>query len=289
MTSLVILGIGVATAAVAGWRSMRQHGDMPMIDPKKEQSWLVRSLHEHPRLAAFVARRLDPAKASGLLLTVSITAIFVLAMIAGWVFDTLDEASGFAEFDEAVAQWGADNATDTSTFLLGVLTDLGGTAFITFITVAVAVYGWRRYKNFKVALFMVSVSLAQTIVNNGLKWVIDRERPEFAQLDGWAGSSFPSGHTAAAAATYAGIALVLGLSASTTVRAWLAAGAISIAVTVGATRALLGVHWLTDVIAGLMVGWAVFIAVAVAFGGRLMVPGEDVVREAEAVAASQHS
>ena len=268
---------------------MRQHGDLPMIDPKLEQNWLFRSLRKHPRLAAFVARRLDRTTASGLLLTVSISAIFVLALIAGWVFDTLDEASGFAEFDESVAQWGADNATDASTFVLGVLTDLGGTAFITVITAAVAAYGWWRYKNFKVALFMVSVSLAQTIVNNGLKWIIDRERPSIAQLDGWAGSSFPSGHTAAAAATYAGIALVLGLSASTRARAWLAAGAISIAVTVGATRALLGVHWLTDVIAGLMVGWAVFIAVAVAFGGRLMQPGAQVVREAEAVAASQRS
>jgi membrane-associated phospholipid phosphatase len=46
--------------------------------------------------------------------------------------------------------------------------------------------------------------------------------------------------------------------------------AAGIAVGVAATRVLLDVHWLTDVIAGLSLGWAWFAVCAMAFGGRIL-------------------
>jgi membrane-associated phospholipid phosphatase len=46
--------------------------------------------------------------------------------------------------------------------------------------------------------------------------------------------------------------------------------AVGIAVAVAASRVLLDVHWLTDVIGGLALGWAWFAACAVAFGGRVL-------------------
>jgi membrane-associated phospholipid phosphatase len=47
------------------------------------------------------------------------------------------------------------------------------------------------------------------------------------------------------------------------------AGAVgAIAFAVASTRVLLGVHWVTDVVAGLIVGWSWFAISSVAFGGR---------------------
>jgi undecaprenyl-diphosphatase len=39
---------------------------------------------------------------------------------------------------------------------------------------------------------------------------------------------------------------------------------------VAGSRVLLDVHWLTDVLGGLALGWAWFAACAIAFGGRLL-------------------
>ena len=52
--------------------------------------------------------------------------------------------------------------------------------------------------------------------------------------------------------------------------AGLAGVAVGIAVAVAASRVLLDVHWLTDVLGGLALGWAWFAACAIAFGGRVL-------------------
>jgi undecaprenyl-diphosphatase len=50
----------------------------------------------------------------------------------------------------------------------------------------------------------------------------------------------------------------------------LAAGAVGVAVAVASSRVLLDVHWVSDVVAGVALGWAWFALCAIAFGGRLL-------------------
>jgi len=84
------------------------------------------------------------------------------------------------------------------------------------------------------------------------------------------GSSFPSGHAGTAAACFAALALVIGLGSSPRTKAVLSGAAVGIAAAVASSRVLLGVHWLTDVMAGLAVGWAWFAICSIAFGGRML-------------------
>ncbi len=290
MTTWIILLTGLSAAVAATLWSLRSHSVNP-IDADAEKSWLVDLVAHRPRLAAFVTRRLDTTRAGGLLLTIGLIVVFLLAQLAGWVFDTIDEQRGFAQFDESIAEFGASHATDASTAVLGFITHLGGTEVVIVVALITALYGWRRYANPHVAFFVLAVVVGQAVVTNGLKLIIDRERPDVLQLAGWAGSSFPSGHSAAAAALWASVALVIGLGFSRTGRAWLAGAAALIAGAVAATRALLGVHWLTDVIAGLAVGWTWFIVCAMAFGSRIMRFGEprDEVAAATAPSAGRRS
>src|SRR4029453_12168487 len=66
------------------------------------------------------------------------------------------------------------------------------------------------------------------------------------------------------------VALVVGIGSPPRVRAALGGAAVSIAVAVGCTRVLLGVHWFSDVVAGLVIGWSWFVICGCAFGGRLL-------------------
>jgi undecaprenyl-diphosphatase len=67
----------------------------------------------------------------------------------------------------------------------------------------------------------------------------------------------------------------------------LVAGAVAIAVAVACSRVLLDVHWVSDVIAGLFLGWAWFALCAIAFGGRLLRFGATAERATDAAKTAE--
>lgn len=273
-TGVAVLLVGLAAAAVVSLVSVSTAKQVDPVDTDLEKRWLVRFVANRPRLAHFVRERLSRSSAGGLMLTVGFGAVLGLSVFVGVLFDMVDADFGFARFDESVARWGAANAGGALHEIHLIFTRLGGTVTVTIVAIVVGIWGWWRYGNPHVAWFMVSVTVGQALINSGLKWIVERDRPDLAQMAPWSGSSFPSGHAAAAAATYAAVALVLTLRSSRAKRALAAALATFIALGVAATRALLGVHWLTDVLAGTGVGFAWFIVCAVAFGSRIMRFGE---------------
>ncbi len=158
--------------------------------------------------------------------------------------------------------------------MLTFITHLGGTFQVALIAVAVAAFDYRKSRNFDVVLFLTVVVTGISLVNNALKWIVGRDRPEVVHLVAASGSSFPSGHSATAAATWCAFALVTSRHRPRRRRAIAASIAAVVTFSVASSRALLGVHWLTDVLAGVTVGWVWFLLGALAFGGRLQRLGE---------------
>jgi membrane-associated phospholipid phosphatase len=136
-------------------------------------------------------------------------------------------------------------------------------------------------------VFLVTVVVGEIIVVNTIRELLDRVRPEFNPIAETLGPSFPSGHSATAAAFWAAAALVLARGLRRPHRALLAGGVVGIAVAVAGSRVLLDVHWLSDVIAGVCLGWAWFAVCSLAFGGRVLRFGEAVERAEQVAVADE--
>lgn len=276
--SLIVLASALIAALVAFSVSVSQKIEMDPIDPGSEQRALIRSFWRHPRFRRFMRQRFNRKSAGGFLLTVGFLLVFAVAFVLGALLDMIDSHQGLARLDKSVAEWGSHNSSSQTVDVLKWVTQLGSTMVVLTAFVVVGIYDYLRHRNRDVLLFLAAVGLGEWLLNNGLKMLVSRERPNVLRLVGVSGSSFPSGHAAAAAAGAAAIALVLGRDRHRRTRALLAASAALVAIAVATSRALLGVHWLTDVIAGVAVGWGWFMLVAVLFGGRLQVLGAPVVR-----------
>ena len=189
--------------------------------------------------------------------------------------------------DNGVAKWGNIHASTISTHGLKLVTQLGGIYTVIVLCLVLAVGETIIERSVWVIPFIVAVMGGEEILTTTIKQLTDRVRPSFNPAAATLGPSFPSGHSATAAAFYATAALLLGRRRGQPARAVLTGLAVGLAVAVAASRVLLDVHWLSDVIAGLVLGWAWFAVCAIAFGGRILRFGaaaEAAARVAEATA-----
>ena len=229
---------------------------------------------------------MDPKTETGLLLTLALVVLVVGGVVLGVLGLLVRSNSSLLRIDRSVAPWGEDHMTSFAQTMLDFVTSFGGTAVIVAITVVVFVVEMIRRPSRWLPVFLVAVVLGQTVMSTQIKDLLDRVRPTVNPIADTLGPSFPSGHTTGAAACFAAFALVLGRGRSRTTQAVLAGAAVFIAVAVAAPRVLLGVHWFTDVIGGLALGWAWFALCSIAFGGRLLRLGTPVEAAERVEAAS---
>ncbi|HEY7660589.1 MAG TPA: phosphatase PAP2 family protein [Actinomycetota bacterium] len=265
------LGILVALPIVAGVAGFLLVRHWPQADPALSATTSIgRQVRSRRGARRFVSSRLDPATATGLALTVALAGVVLAGTVVGLFVWMIRRESGFVNVDLAVERWAETHATALSDDVLEAVTHLGDTETIVAVGIAIAAYGIWRWRKWSVLALVLSVLVGQMLISNTVKIIIDRARPELRPRADFTGTSFPSGHTTAAAATYLAVALVLAIGSSPRARAALVGAAVAIGVAVGCTRVLLGVHWFSDALAGLAIGWAWFGLCAVAVGGRLL-------------------
>jgi undecaprenyl-diphosphatase len=222
--------------------------------------------HPAPRLAA----RLDPEALTGLALTLALVLLvaggLVLAVLA-FVVRSDPDAIGL---DASAAQWGDRHATAFTNGVLNAITDVGQPRTIAALAVILALAETIRTRSRWIVPFLALVVAGNGILTTTIKQLADRVRPAFNPVAETLGPSFPSGHSSWSAAFFAAAALLLARGRGPRARTVLAGVAAGTAVAIAATRVLLDVHWVSDVVAGLALGWAWFAACAIAFGGRLL-------------------
>jgi membrane-associated phospholipid phosphatase len=281
---LLLVSLTVATTvAFVAW-----HYPTPMASPTPSLAAakaVGREIGHHSQLRRTIKTRLNPEVATGLALTVALAVVLMGGVVLGALAYLVRTSSALADLDNGVAQWGADNTGPLSERALTVITQLGETWFAVVLIIAVSAVGYLRRPNRWIPVFLVTVFVGQWLLTNTIKELLDRVRPTLNPIAETLGPSFPSGHTTTAAAMWAAVALVLARGTRPSGRAILAGTAAGIAVAVACTRIFLDVHWLTDTIAGLFLGWAWFAVCTIAFGGRFLRFGaavEEAVQEADA-------
>ena len=249
-----------------------------LAEQAQQRRWLRQTLQH----------RLDPSTATGLALTIALAMAFLGGLVVGALAYLMRTNATLVSADNSVGQWELDHASALSTSGLRTVTQLGGTYVVIALIVIVSIVEYRRVRSRWIPVFLLTVLVGEVVLVNAVKDALDRVRPAFDPAAATLGPSFPSGHSATAAATYAALALVLARRRGPMTRAALAGGAVAIAVAVATSRVMLGVHWLSDAMAGLAFGWAWFAICAVAFGGRLLSFGAPVEAATRAVEEAGH-
>jgi membrane-associated phospholipid phosphatase len=176
-------------------------------------------------------------------------------LLALFVTDVLVKVGGIGSADEsAIASIVADRTpflTDASSVGSAV-----GRAPVLSILVALIAIVCAVLRRWRIAAFAVFVLVVESATYRVTSLVVPRDRPHVHRLEDLpANASYPSGHTAASIAVYAGLVLLLTSAISDRrlrIVAWIAA--VLIPVFVAFSRMYRGMHHPLDVTGGALVG-----------------------------------
>ena len=182
-----------------------------------------------------------------------------------WVFDVTTEWTANAAWALGLAET-IQSATDPIPATLAAVA----------ATFALLDAGRRR-----LGLLIAASATVGVIIVETLKRAIGRERPPGAEeyIDSGLDHSMPSGHSAAGIYIYAALALLVilwGMSRGNRRAVWIGRILFALAISIGLSRIVLGVHWATDVLTGWAIGAAVLL-----LASAVLRPDDDLIGHAE--------
>ena len=145
---------------------------------------------------------------------------------------------------------------------------------------------WRRL--WRLAAFVVVTGVGSSLLNTAVKAAVNRRRPLVTHpLVHLPGASFPSGHAQAAVTGYAVLLLVFLPVLTGRWRQVAMAVAAFMVVAIGFSRVALAAHYVSDVVAGCILGGAWTAATTALFGAWRLQRGRSEVQPTEGLAPEQ--
>ncbi|MBC3787775.1 phosphatase PAP2 family protein [Spirosoma utsteinense] len=213
----------------------------------------------YPEATRWLARRLTTDQFNGLPLTGLIGLLLLTGMILSEVAENIVNAEPMVQVDAQFTHWLFQGRTSKLSQLFYGITWFGSF----YMTIGVTLIGsgvllWYRQRRHAVILWLMlgGVSLLVQIC----KRTLHRPRPHRVAYYPETGFSFPSGHSATALILYGLLAYwLIRRFRTTTGRVMVGAGAVSLILAVGFSRIYLGVHFLSDVLGGYLlgIGWLI--------------------------------
>lgn len=228
------------------------------IGPRDLTQWHTRLGR---RLVEAVSAAVGMAHRWTMLVTLLLAGLLVVGLTAlsAEVYSSVTDDGELAGLDQPVLDAAVATRTPFNQTALTVFTDIGGPVGMPILAtalVALMVWRWKSWSPLVLTLAAAAGSLAMTTVG---KRLIGRSRPprELAVPPFENSPSFPSGHTLNATVIIGVLVYVWLLHLATRrARAWAVAVGAVFVVAMGLSRVYLGHHWLTDVIAGWLLGLA---------------------------------
>jgi undecaprenyl-diphosphatase len=173
--------------------------------------------------------------------------------------------AGVNSADENAIVWLAQHRTSTGTDASFVGSSIAGGQVLPILVGSIALVCLLR-RQWRIAAFIVFALVVESALYRATTLVIHRHRPNVVRLEHLqVNASYPSGHTAAAVAVYAGLVLLLTSrfkNGALRTLAWTIA--IAIPLFVAASRMYRGMHHPIDTVGGAAVGVAAVIVVVFA-------------------------
>lgn len=205
-----------------------------------------------------LGRRLDPEARYGLRLSLFALAFLLVAVPFGLLVEQVKSNGSLVRLDTAAARnlHGWVRGSPGLVTGLKVLTFFGSPVWFYVLVGVAAALVWRRGRG-RLAVFLVATTLGGGLLDTIVKVVVDRPRPSLIDPVATAhGKSFPSGHAMSSTVGYGALLLVFLPIVAPRLRVLAITGVAALLAAIGFSRLALGVHYITDVLGGYVLGLA---------------------------------